>query len=315
MTIRLVASEMKRRNKNAQRGQRALQFGSEEDLRALVGDRRELFCPDDSPSQVRRKKALFDGIRSNRRMQKDEQAADLWTAAFFADLTEDNLRQGRIPDTEAIRNKIEGYDAGLGVITALEHHARLRFFHWPLEFPEVFTRGGFDVVLCNPPWERIKLQQEEFFSTRDPRITRAPNAAARNALIRKLPATNPALADEYQQALHDSEALGKFLRGSTLYPTTSRGDINTYSVFAERLSALVRAEGRVGAVLPTGIATDDTNKAFFGSIATSGRLASLFDFENRNAIFPGVHRSYKFCLITMRGESARASGPADFAFP
>jgi hypothetical protein len=309
-----VASEMKRRNKSAQRGQRTLQFGFDEDVRALAADRRDLFCPDDSPAQVRKKKKLLDSIRSNRRMQRDEQAADLWTGAFFADLTEDNLKSGLIPDTEAVRNKIEGHDAGQGVTTALELRARLRFFHWPLEFPEVFAKGGFDVMLCNPPWERIKLQQEEFFSTRDPRIARAPNAAARNALIRKLPSTNPALAAEYQHALHDAEALGRFLRGSTLYPTTSRGDINTYSVFAERLASLARAEGRVGAVLPTGIATDDTNKAFFGGIATSGRLASLFDFENRDAIFTGVHRSYKFCLITMRGTGARASGPAEFGF-
>ena len=309
-----VASEMKRRNKAAQKGQRALPFAVEADLRALVADRQELFGPDDSPFQVRGKKKKFDAIRSGRGMQRDEQAADLWTAAFFADLTQDNLKQGRIPDTEAVQNQIEGHDPGLAVCTATELHGRMRFFHWPLEFPEIFARGGFDVVLCNPPWERIKLQQEEFFSTRDPRIALAANAAARKVLIRKLPSANPALAAEYQRALHDAESLGRFLRGSTLYPTTSRGDINTYSVFAERLANLVRAEGRVGAVLPTGIATDDTNKAFFAAAATGGRLASLFDFENRDAIFPGVHRSYKFSLITMLGSSGRATGPAQFAF-
>jgi hypothetical protein len=309
-----VASEMKRQNNSAQRGQRTLQFGSDEDISALAAERRELFCPDDSPAQVRRKKKLLEKIRSNRRMQRDEQAADLWTAAFFADLTEDNLKEGRIPETEAVRNKIEGYDAGPAVITALELHSRLRFFHWPLEFPEVFSKGGFDVVLCNPPWERIKLQQEEFFSTRDARISRAPNAAARNALIRKLPSTNPALAAEYQQALHDAEALGRFLRGSTLYPTTSRGDINTYSVFAERLACLVRADGRVGAVLPTGIATDDTNKAFFSGMVSNGRLVSLFDFRNEERLFADVTSQQKFCLITLRGTSSHLSQAADFAF-
>jgi hypothetical protein len=309
-----VASEMRRRNKDAQRGQRGLQFGAEEDVRALVGERQELFCPDDTPTQVRKKKARYDEIRRGRRMLRDEQAADLWTAAFFADLTDDNLKQGRMPNTEAVLNTLEGHDVGMSVHTATELHSRFRFFHWPLEFPEVFARGGFDVVLCNPPWERIKLQQEEFFSTRDARIARAPNAAARNALIRKLPSTNPSLAAEYQRALHDAEALGRFLRGSTLYPTTSRGDINTYSVFAERMAGLIRSEGRVGAVLPTGIATDDTNKAFFGGMATSGRLASLFDFENRQGLFPDVDSRYKFCLITMRGTSASASGPAEFAF-
>ena len=99
-----------------------------------------------------------------------------------------------------------------------------------------------------------------------------------------------------------------------LYPTTSRGDINTYSVFAERLASLVRADGRVGAVLPTGIATDDTNKPSFGGIATSGRLAACSTLKTGKRFSPGVHRSYKFCLITMRGSSAGASAPADFGF-
>jgi hypothetical protein len=42
--------------------------------------------------------------------------------------------------------------------------------HWPLAFPQVFASGGFDCVLGNPPWERIKLQEEEFFATRHPAV-------------------------------------------------------------------------------------------------------------------------------------------------
>jgi Eco57I restriction-modification methylase len=55
---------------------------------------------------------------------------------------------------------------------------RLHFFHRRLEFPEVFERGGFDVMLGNPPWERIKLQEKEFFAARDHDIAAAPNKAA-----------------------------------------------------------------------------------------------------------------------------------------
>ena len=65
-----------------------------------------------------------------------------------------------------------------------------RFFHWHLEFPEIFGDltaadagpegwpGGFDCLLGNPPWERVKLQEQEFFAARDPEIAKAPNAAA-----------------------------------------------------------------------------------------------------------------------------------------
>ncbi|MCX7751183.1 MAG: hypothetical protein N2320_06600, partial [Candidatus Bipolaricaulota bacterium] len=99
------------------------------------------------------------------------------------------------------------------------------------------------------------------------------------------------------------------------YPLTGRRRINTYSVFAERMRALLRQGGRAGIIVPTGIATDDTNKHFFADLADRRELASLFDFENREGVFPHVHRSYKFCLLTMRrGNGASASAGASLAF-
>ena len=53
--------------------------------------------------------------------------------------------------------------------------------------------------------------------------------------------------------------------------------------------------GRMGVIVPTGIATDDTTKHFFSDLVDQRSLVSLYDFENRLAVFPGVHRSYKFC--------------------
>ncbi|MDD5035604.1 MAG: hypothetical protein PHE55_12690, partial [Methylococcaceae bacterium] len=61
----------------------------------------------------------------------------------------------------------------------------------------------------------------------------------------------------------------------------------------------VRAGGRAGFIVPTGIATDDSTKAFFADVTQNGRLVSLYDIENRDAVFPAVHRSYKFCLLTL----------------
>jgi hypothetical protein len=61
-----------------------------------------------------------------------------------------------------------------------------RACHWPLEFPDVMAASGFDAVLGNPPWERIKLQEQEFFAAREPGIAEAPNAAARGRLITKI---------------------------------------------------------------------------------------------------------------------------------
>ena len=89
--------------------------------------------------------------------------------------------------------------------------AQARAFHWPLEFPDVMAAGGFDVVLGNPPWERIKLQEQEFFAARDPEIAKAPNAAARGRLIAKLKDAEPgtrerALYEEFEAAKRIAEA-------------------------------------------------------------------------------------------------------------
>ena len=176
------------------------------------------------------------------------------------------------------------------------------------------VQGGFDVVLGNPPWERIKLQELEFFATRDPEIARAPNKAARERLIQELPKRNPDLYLEFQQAKHSSEAQSKFSRGSDRFPLTARGDINTYAVFAELARRLLNPRGRSGIIVPTGIATDDTCKHFFGDVVEKHTLASLYDFENREALFPSVHRSYKFSLFTLRGAGDQKAQPSEFVF-
>ena len=92
--------------------------------------------------------------------------------------------------------------------------------------------------------------------------------------------------------------------------------MNTYAVFAELFFRLLNRRGRAGLIVPSGIATDHSTKAFFDEIVTKGRLVSLYDFENREAVFPGVHRSYKFCLLTLSGAvlPERVEAQAEFAF-
>src|SRR5690606_4735634 len=155
-----------------------------------------------------------------------------------------------------------------------------RFFHWRLQFPQVFAKGGFDVVLGNPPWERVKLQEQEFFATRDPEIAAAPTSAARKKLIDRLEVQDPVLHAEFLAARRAAEGVSFFLRESGAYPLTGVGDINTYPVFAERDRSLLSGHGRLGVILPTGIATDATTAPFFRDLVQKGALVSLYDFEN-----------------------------------
>src|SRR5699024_2799070 len=177
-----------------------------------------------------------------------------------------------------------------------------------------------------PPWERIKLQEQEFFAARDPHVALAPNKAERGRRIELLregrlqqtmdgesnsgePPSEPEqkLYEEFGQAKHTAEAASLFVHTEHgRYPLTGTGDVNTYALFAETFAQLVLTDGRAGVIVPTGIATDDSTKDFFASVSQSGRLVSLLDFENSEAVFPGVHRSYKFCLLTLgQSEAAR----------
>jgi len=290
----------------------------ENDIHELSKAYRKLSeIPDDTPEQVREKQEAYERLRSEEsRWWRDNTACHLWTAAFFARLNKDDYREKTIPTTEVLHNYL--YNSA-SVDSRYPSHAweaalRHRFFHWPLEFPEVFEQGGFDVVLCNPPWERIKLQEQEFFATRDPEIARAPNKAARERLIKRLPQTNPSLWSEYQGALHYTRSYSKFLRQSGRFPLSARRDINTYSVFSELVSELINPEGRAGVVVPTGIATDDTNKVFFSHLVNTGRLASLYDFQNREKLFPTVLSLLKFSLLTIKGKSVEKKEPIPCAF-
>ena len=188
-----------------------------------------------------------------------------------------------------------------------------RFFHFAVAFPEVTAKGGFDVMLGNPPWERIKLQEKEWFAVCRPDIANASNAAVRKKMIAKLEKEDPVLFDAWLEALRQSEGESHFLRNSGCYPLCGRGDINLYAVFAEKMRASLNENGRMGCIVPSGVASDDTTKFFFQDMVNTKSLVSLFDFENKG-IFAGVHSSYKFSLLTSGSGAQPLTDKAEFVF-
>ena len=174
--------------------------------------------------------------------------------------------------------------------------------------------GGFDVVLGNPPWERINLNAKEWFSSRRPEISNASTSSARDKMIAEIAEQDPALYASFCDARRSSDGLNQLVRNSGRYPLSSRGDINTYSVFVELNWTLLSPTGRVGCVVPSGIASDETTQFLFQHLVDSRSLVSMYDFENRNGIFPQVHRSYKFSLLTLRGDRAPSSLSMRFVF-
>lgn len=270
---------------------------------------------DETVADYAAKKDRFEQLRNNKSWWTEWMACNLFTYAFFQPL--DNDTPEHLVVTSETLSKYRNNPAALHgqiagqVIKAADH---FRFFHWPLEFPEVMAQGGFDVMLGNPPWERIKLQEKEFFATRDEKIANATNKAARNRLINALADTNPELYQDFLDALHQSEASSNYIRNSERYPLTGQGDINTYSIFSEVFKNHIARNGRAGFIVPTGIATDNTNKDYFGELVAHNRLVSLYDFENQKKFFPSVHQSYKFCLLTVSGANLRVKPKAKFGF-
>ena len=193
------------------------------------------------------------------------------------------------------------------------------FLHWEAAFPGVWRRwqdatpeGGFDAVIGNPPWDRIKLQEVEWFATRDPELARAPTAAARREGIRRLRDLDDPLAHAFDQAKARADRLGQVVRASGHYPLLGGGDINLYSLFVERALRLVKPGGLVGLLTPSGIYADKTAARFFKSVSTTGRVAGIYDFENRRL---GTDLPPFFADIDSRSSSAPSSSAARNAVP
>ena len=261
--------------------------------------------PEDSPSDVLEKRRRYRAVNNNSDLMHWQNAADLYIAAFLLPKTDSRRVPGAelIPTSETIWQKLCGgqvFDPLLREAVQVADNARA--FHWPLRFPDVLASGGFDAVIGNPPWERLKIQEQEFFASREPEITAAPTANARGKMIAALRQAfegtrEHRLFAEFEQAKRTAEASSVFAREAGRFALTGKGDVNTYSLFAELGIQLCSSAGRSGLILPTGISTDATNAAFFATLVRSERLASLTSFDNEALIFPAVHHFFRFCIL------------------
>ena len=186
---------------------------------------------------------------------------------------------------------------------------RENFLHWEVAFPGVWRRwqddepvGGFDAVIGNPPWDQTEQPEVEWFALRDDEVALAPTAARRKVLIKQRTQKGDELALAYQDVRQRSKSMRAYVKESGAYPMLSGGRVNLYSLFVERAMNLTKPKGIVGLLTPSGIYADKTAAPFFKSVSTSGRVGSLFDFENRKIFFPEVHASFKFCALIFGGE-------------
>ena len=318
--VAALKKENKRQRQQAERGeQHDTLFGEAAESKTNRGLAAELSAityglTDASLSDIHQAAKRLADFEGSPERQQAITAADAWCAAFTQPKTA-GTEQIAVTD-EVVRALAEGSvgsPASMALINS--ESVQHRYFHWHLEFPQIFDSGGttspqgwsggFSVMVGNPPWERVKLQEKEYFDD-VPEIAAAPNAAARKKLIKALPETDPALWDSWQLASRKAEATSHFLRVSGRYPLTGAGDVNTYQVFAETFRGLIRQDGRCGFITPTGLATDATTAPFFADTLRTKRLVAFYDFENEAKIFTGVHHAFRFAVSCMTGGTLSA---------
>jgi hypothetical protein len=142
---------------------------------------------------------------------------------------------------------------------------RHRFFHWPVEFPDIVTKGGFDVVIGNPPWERVEVQEQEFFAASHSAIAKAQNAAKRKGMIEELAETDPRTFKSWRAALRNAAVEVAFYKTSGRFPLGSPGKINTYAIFADLFRQAINDKGLTGLILPTGLVGGYTYRDFLST--------------------------------------------------
>ncbi|MEZ4403423.1 MAG: DNA methyltransferase [Kofleriaceae bacterium] len=319
-----VAKALKKRNRDERKAaekQQGTMFAASagERIGKLAAAAREALAgDDDNVEDVRAREDRWARFQSSRDYKDARLVASTWCAAFLWQKAADDQALAAAAPTYATFASLRADPStasGRLVKEVRERDNQYLFFHWHLQFPDAFGvvsagaafaeddvtgwTGGFDVVLGNPPWERVKLQEKEFFAGRSDAIAKAENAAVRKRLIAKLPEDDPPLWNAWCDALRTAQGESQWMRASGRYPLCGQGDINTYSIFAELNRSLMSERGRVGCIVPGGIATDDTTKEFFGALVTTRQLSSLYHFENEEHVFSAVHNAFRFCLLTL----------------
>lgn len=291
--------------------------------------------PAETLSQVRRQAAAYRAWAGDPAYLHAKHVADAWCAAFMWHKAKD----APPPITDEVFRALQDPEGSAATEATHDEIVRLReqyhFFHWHLEFPEIFSvpedpsdldvdpatgwAGGFSCVLGNPPWDKVDFEDKKYFSVVDPTIA-AISGTARRTWIAAWAEENPQEGKRYWAARRKVKSTFLFLGSSGAFPRCGQGlsvkgvtMLQTDHLFAERFTSIVAPTGRIGAIIPTTIATGAGAQHLFQDLTRRGAVTSLYDFENRKPLFIGVHSSYKFCLLSLVGRKLREPA-ARFAF-
>lgn len=164
---------------------------------------------------------------------------------------------------------------------------------------------AFEIVVGNPPWEKVRLEEREFFHGFAPRLSRISKKDMRTAAIGRLNHSAPALFRHFVLRKEVNDAFIFAVRRDARFQFTARGEINTYALFTELCLHMMAPSGRVGILTKSAIATAPVNSSFFKMLMEKKLLLSMWDFTNIRRIFPIDNRE-RFCLLLMGHSHTRS---------
>ncbi|MDM3854478.1 MAG: Eco57I restriction-modification methylase domain-containing protein [Aphanizomenon gracile PMC649.10] len=184
----------------------------------------------------------------------------------------------------------------------------LKPFHWGYHFDQIIARGGFDIILGNPPWEIFKPQAKEFFAEYSDIVTKNKMDIKTFEKQQKQLLENPEIATAWLSYQSQYPHVSLYFRSAEQYLNQisvvngkKQGtDINLYKLFVEQCLNLLSPHGECGLVIPSGIYTDLGTKQLREMLFSQTKITGLFCFENKKAIFEGVHKSFKFVVLTFQ---------------
>ena len=263
--------------------------------------------PDRTPEEVDKSKEL--GVLREEVTSGLRAAFDLWSseplglkgARHMLETNADYIIENS--ESEGVRKVIA--DAG-------DLAKQFRFFHWPLEFPGVFhrERQGFDVVVGNPPWNEITIEELAFYALRDPGLRGMPNLADRKERIAELDEQNPEWHQEFEAQKDQLATLRMFFSTAGGYQLQGVGDKDLYQLFCERYTHLVRQNGRLGVVLPRSGFLAEGAKGFREWLFTRTEVRRLDLLLNNKRWAFSIHPQYTIALLS--GQHQSPSPQAEF---
>jgi hypothetical protein len=320
------AAMLMKTNEKQRAGQGSLfdleDIGSYSNTELAAGLVRIIAAPANDLHEVRQQAAAYQNWAESAKRQWQLLIANAWCAAFMWHKAKD-APPALTYDVFNGLKKDEHTLLSAAVASEVDRLAGdYRFFHWHLEFPDIFRvggtakfdaetgwSGGFMVVLGNPPWDKVDFKDKEYFSVVEPSIAKLAGQK-RRTLIGQWEEGHSEEGERYRAAKRAVKATFHFLGDSGVFPLCAKGltlkgvtMLQTDLLFAERLAAITAPVGRVGCIVPTAVATSAGSQYLFRDFTDHGAVVSLYDFENRKPLFPAVHSSYKFCLLSLTGKS------------